>query len=283
MTASPKTFKAACVQLTSANEVEPNIETSSALIHEAADKGADFVLMPEMVSLLEQNSKKMFERVVPQDDDKALKAYRALAAELSIWLLVGSLPILIEDGKVANRSFLLDDTGIILATYDKIHLFDVDLPNGERYRESKNYVSGSAATLAETPWGKLGMSICYDLRFPYLYRAYGQAGASFLSIPAAFTKVTGEAHWHILQRARAIENGCYVFAPAQCGKHADGRTTFGHSLIIDPWGAVLADGGTEPGIIVAEIDPAKVDEARSRVPSLRHDRDFEAPESARNL
>jgi predicted amidohydrolase len=184
---------------------------------------------------------------------------------------------LIEEGKVANRSFLLNDKGEIAATYDKIHLFDVDLPNGERYRESKNYVPGGTARLAETPWGPLGMSVCYDLRFPQLYRAYGQAGAFYLSIPAAFTKVTGEAHWHVLQRARAIENGCFVFAPAQCGKHDDGRTTFGHSLIIDPWGAILADGGTEPGVIVAEIDPAKVAEARGRVPSLRHDRAFAAP------
>jgi deaminated glutathione amidase len=283
MSAQPKAFKAACVQLTSANEVEPNVATSSALIRDAAGKGADFVLMPEMVSLLEQNSKKMFERVVPQGDDKALKAYRAIAHELSIWLLVGSLPILIEEGKVANRSFLLDDTGGIRATYDKIHLFDVDLPNGERYRESKNYVPGGAANLAETPWGKLGMSVCYDLRFPHLYRAYGQAGADFLSIPAAFTKVTGEAHWHVLQRARAIENGCFVFAPAQCGTHADGRTTFGHSLIVDPWGAVLADGGTEPGVIIAEIDPARVAEARGRIPSLRHDRAYARPEPAGNL
>ena len=278
MTDESKTFRAACVQLTSANEVEANIETSSALIREAANLKADFVLMPEMVSLLEMNSKKMFARVVPQDEDKALKAYRALADELSIWLLAGSLPILTAEGRVANRSFLLDASGRIAATYDKIHLFDVDLPNGETYRESKNYIPGSAATLARTPWGPLGMSVCYDLRFPYLYREYAHAGAKYLSIPAAFTKVTGEAHWHVLQRARAIENGCFVFAPAQCGKHADGRTTFGHSLIVDPWGAVLADGGTEPGVIVAEIDPAKVDEARGRVPSLRHDRSIAPPE-----
>ena len=283
MTAPTKTFKAACVQLTSANEVEPNIATSSVLIRDAAGQGADLVLMPEMVSLLERNPKKMFERVVPQGDDKALKAYQALADELSIWILIGSLPILIEDGRVANRSFLLDDTGAIRAIYDKIHLFDVDLPNGERYRESKNYVPGGAAKLAETPWGKLGMSVCYDLRFPHLYRAYGQAGARYLSIPSAFTKTTGETHWHVLHRARAIENGCFVFAPAQCGKHPDGRTTFGHSLIVDPWGAVLADGGTEPGIIIAEIDPAKVDDAHGRVPSLQHDRDFAPPASARNL
>ena len=277
MTNDSQTFRAACVQLTSANEVGPNIKTSSALIREAAGLGADFVLMPEMVSLLEMNSRNMFARVVPQDEDKALKAYRTLADELSIWLLAGSLPILTAEGRVANRSFLLDDSGRIAATYDKIHLFDVDLPNGETYRESKNYVPGDKPTLARTPWGPLGMSVCYDLRFPYLYRSYGHAGAKFLSIPAAFTKVTGEAHWHVLQRARAIENGCFVFAPAQCGKHADGRTTYGHSLIIDPWGTVLADGGTEPGVIVADIDPASVDEARGRVPSLRHDRSFEPP------
>jgi hypothetical protein len=277
MTDSPKTFRAACVQLTSSNEVAPNIEMSTQLIREAAGRGADFVLLPEMVSLLEQRSKNMFARVLPQNEDKALKAYRTLADELSIWLLAGSLPILLEEGRVANRSFLLDDKGGIAATYDKIHLFDVDLPNSERYRESKNYVPGEAARLAQTPWGPLGMSVCYDLRFPQLYRAYAQAGAYYLSIPAAFTKPTGEAHWHVLQRARAIENGCYVFAPAQCGKHDDGRTTYGHSLIIDPWGAILADGGTEPGVIVAEIDPVKVEEVRARVPSLQHDRAFSAP------
>lgn len=277
MTDSPKTFRAACVQLTSSNEVAPNIEMSTQLIREAAGRGADFVLLPEMVSLLEQRSKNMFARVLPQNEDKALKAYRTLADELSIWLLAGSLPILLEEGRVANRSFLLDDKGGIAATYDKIHLFDVDLPNGERYRESKNYVPGEAARLAQTPWGPLGMSVCYDLRFPQLYRAYAQAGAYYLSIPAAFTKPTGEAHWHVLQRARAIENSCYVFAPAQCGKHDDGRTTYGHSLIIDPWGAILADGGTEPGVIVAEIDPVKVEEVRARVPSLQHDRAFSAP------
>lgn len=277
MTDTARMFKAACVQLTSENEVEPNIRTSGSLVREAVNQGADLVLMPEMVSLLEMNPKKMFARVARQEDDKALAAYRALADELSTWILVGSLPILIEEGKVANRSFLLNASGDIAATYDKIHLFDVDLPNGERYRESKNYVPGGKATLAETPWGKLGMSVCYDLRFPHLYRAYGQAGARFLSIPAAFTKVTGEAHWHVLQRARAIENGCFVFAPAQCGKHADGRTTYGHSLIIDPWGGILAEGGTEPGVIIAEIDPAKVDEAHGRVPSLQHDRIFAAP------
>ncbi len=277
MTDTARMFKAACVQLTSENEVEPNIRTSGSLVREAVNQGADLVLMPEMVSLLEMNPKKMFARVARQEDDKALAAYRALADELSTWILVGSLPILIEEGKVANRSFLLNASGDIAATYDKIHLFDVDLPNGERYRESKNYVPGGKATLAETPWGKLGMSVCYDLRFPHLYRAYGQAGARFLSIPAAFTKVTGEAHWHVLQRARAIENGCFIFAPAQCGKHADGRTTYGHSLIIDPWGGILAEGGTEPGVIIAEIDPAKVDEAHGRVPSLQHDRIFAAP------
>ena len=195
--------------------------------------------------------------------------------ETGAWLLIGSLSIAVEGGKVANRSLLVDPTGNIVARYDKIHLFDVDLGETESYRESATIAPGDRAVLAETPWGPLGMTVCYDLRFPQLYRTLAQRGALFLSIPAAFTRTTGRAHWHILQRARAIENGAFVFAPAQCGTHAEGRETYGHSLIVDPWGAVLADGGEEPGIVFAEIDPAAVASARNRIPSLRHDRRFD--------
>ncbi len=235
MTDSPKTFRAACVQLTSSNEVAPNIEMSTRAHPRGRQPGRGFrAAAGDGLASRAELEKHVRARPALRTRTRRSRPIATLADELSIWLLAGSLPILIEEGRVANRSFLLDDKGGIAATYDKIHLFDVDLPNGERYRESKNYVPGEAARLAQTPWGPLGMSVCYDLRFPQLYRAYGQAGAYYLSIPAAFTKLTGEAHWHVLQRARAIENGCFVFAPAQCGKHDDGRTTYGHSLIIDP-------------------------------------------------
>jgi len=267
-------FTVACVQTNSTNAIEPNIVAASELIRAARGDGADLVMLPEMVSLLEMNSKNLFAQVQPQETDPALAAFRALADELGIWLHTGSLPIKLSDTQIANRSFLIDPGGRIKATYDKIHMFDVDLPGGESYRESKNYRPGAQAVVADLPWGKLGLTVCYDLRFPYLYRMLAKAGASYLAVPAAFTKVTGEAHWHVLLRARAIETTCFVFAPAQTGTHDDGRKTFGHSLIIAPWGEVLADGGTGVGYITAKIDPAEVDKARAKVPSLTHDRDI---------
>ncbi|HEX2151806.1 MAG TPA: carbon-nitrogen hydrolase family protein, partial [Stellaceae bacterium] len=211
---------------------------------------------------------------------------RELARETAAWLLLGSLVIdqAGEPGadpgesRLANRSFLIDSTGAIVARYDKIHMFDIDLPGGESYRESNAYSPGGHTVVAETPWGRLGMSVCYDLRFPHLYRALAQAGADFLSVPSVFTVPTGRAHWHVLLRARAIENGVFVFAPAQWGEHAGGRRSYGHSLIVDPWGEVLADGGEETGIVTARIDPARVAEARRSVPSLTHDRAFTPPE-----
>jgi predicted amidohydrolase len=216
----------------------------------------------------------LFAKVKPQDEDTALAAFRVLSEELGLWLLIGSLPIKIAERRCANRSFLIDPKGQVRATYDKIHMFDVDLPNGEVYRESRNYRPGEQAVVADLPWGKLGLSVCYDLRFPQLYRTLAKNGASFLTVPAAFTHTTGQAHWHVLQRARAIETGCFVIAPAQCGLHENGRRTFGHSLIVDPWGAIIGEGGDDPGVIVADIDPAKVTEARARVPALTHDRPF---------
>jgi len=267
-------YTVACIQTNSGNEIEPNIATVTDLVRAAHGDGADLVLLPEVVSLLESGSKIMFARAQSQADDPALKAFQALAAELGIWFHTGSLPIKLSDTKIANRSFVIDPRGNITAWYDKIHMFDVDLPDGESYRESKNYQPGDRAVIADLPWGKLGLSICYDLRFPYLYRALAHKGADYLCVPAAFTKVTGEAHWHTLLRARAIENACFFFAPAQTGTHQDRRKTYGHSLIIDPWGEVIADAGTEVGYITAEIDPAKVAEARQRVPSIQHDRDF---------
>jgi predicted amidohydrolase len=267
-------FTVALVQTNSGNQVAPNVAAVSAMVREAAGRGADLVMLPETVSLMETRSKLVFEQVRPEDEDEALRAFRALAAELGVWLHTGSLPIRLSDVKIANRSFLIDPAGAVIATYDKIHMFDVDLPGGESYRESKNYRPGDRAVLADLPWGRLGLTICYDLRFPHLYRALAKAGADFLCVPAAFTRVTGQAHWHVLLRARAIETGCFVFAAAQTGTHQNGRQTFGHSLIVDPWGEVIADAGEDVGVITARIDPARVREARGRVPSLEHDRDY---------
>jgi len=268
------TFRAACVQMRTGLDVAANIAAAEKLIREAKQAGADFVATPEMTSLFEAESDALFAKVRIEDDDVALKAFRRLAEELSLWLLIGSLPIKVGERQCANRQFLINPKGQPVAWYDKVHMFDVDLPGGETYRESRNYRRGERAVVADLPWGKLGLSVCYDLRFPQLYRTLAKAGASFLVIPAAFTHTTGQAHWHVLQRARAIETGCFVIAPAQGGKHENGRRTFGHSLIVDPWGQVLAEGGEDPGIVVAEIDPAKVTEARARVPALTHDRPF---------
>jgi predicted amidohydrolase len=212
-----------------------------------------------------------------EDTDRALPVFSALAEELGIWLLIGSLAIRISDTRTANRSFLISPQGSIAARYDKIHLFDVDLPSGEQYRESNTVAGGAAAVAADLPWGRVGLSICYDLRFPHLYRTLAKAGAFAFTVPSAFTETTGKAHWHVLLHARAIENGAFVIAPAQGGLHANGRRTYGHSLIISPWGDVLAEAGTEPEIILAEIDPAGSTDARSRIPSLRHDRDYVGP------
>jgi predicted amidohydrolase len=235
-------------------------------------------MTPENTGMIEPVKPQLLAKARTEAEHDALPEFRALAAELGIWLLIGSLQVKLDQTSLANRSFLIDDTGAVAARYDKIHMFDVDLRGGESYRESATFRPGERAVVAATPWGRLGLTVCYDLRFAYLYRALAQAGAAFLTVPAAFTRPTGEAHWHVLLRARAIETGAYVFAPAQCGAHAEGRKTYGHSLIVAPWGEVLADGGDEPGIILAEIDPAKVDAARSMIPALRHDRSFVAPE-----
>lgn len=277
---SEMTFKVACVQMTAGREIEPNIAAAAEAIRAARAAGADFILTPENTTMIEPRRALILEKAQPEDEHPAIPAFRALAAETGAWLLVGSLTIRLADGRCANRSFLLDGTGRIAARYDKIHMFDVDLPGGERYRESATFQPGGEAVVAETPWGTVGLSICYDLRFPHLYRALAQAGARFLTVPAAFTRPTGQAHWHVLLRARAIETGCFVFAPAQCGEHAEGRKTYGHSLIVAPWGEILAEAGEEPGLIFADIDPAKVDEARGMVPALYHDRPFAAPPAA---
>ncbi|MEQ8266891.1 MAG: carbon-nitrogen hydrolase family protein [Parvibaculum sp.] len=278
MTAGKPIFTAACVQMRSGRDVAANIAAAVSLVAEAADKGADLVLTPEMTSLLETKNDDLFAHTREQKDDEALPAFRALAAEKKIWLLAGSLPIKVADRKLANRSFLISPDGNVAAQYDKIHMFDVDLEGGESYRESRNFEPGREAVVAKLPWGRIGLTICYDLRFPHLYRALAQAGADFLTVPAAFTRQTGEAHWHTLLQARAVETGCFVFAPAQGGKHECGRETYGHSLIVAPWGEIIAEADhAEPGIILAEIDTARIAQARGRVPSLGHDHGYALP------
>jgi predicted amidohydrolase len=270
-------FRAACVQLRSSDDVAENIHAASSLIREAKAKGADFIATPENTTLMASDGGAKLERSFSEPADPALPAFRALAEELGIWLLIGSLAIKVSDSKTANRSFLIDPNGAIAARYDKIHLFDVDLLSGEFYRESNTVAGGDRAVIADLPWGKIGLTVCYDLRFPQLYRTLAQAGVFMLTVPAAFTETTGKAHWHVLLRARAIENGAFVIAPAQGGTHASGRKTYGHSLIVSPWGEILAEAETDPGVIVADIAPALAADARARIPNLRHNKPFEAP------
>jgi predicted amidohydrolase len=265
-------FTVACVQNCAEDDVGANLEAAARLVREAAAAGARLICLPENFSCLEAHDDLYATRGYREDDHPALVALPALARELGVHLALGSLTVRLDNGRVHNRSYLVDDAGEVRATYNKVHLFDVQLRGGEMYRESATVEPGTGCTLVDLPWGRLGMSICYDLRFPHLYRRLAQQGADFLAIPAAFTATTGEAHWHVLVRARAIENGCYVFAAGQCGRRRWGRRTYGHSLIVDPWGTVLADAGTEPGIVLAEVDPAKVAEARGMIPSLLHDR-----------
>jgi predicted amidohydrolase len=267
-------FTAAMVQMRTGLLPGPSLEQATRLIREAAAAGADYVLTPEVSNMMQLNRTALFEHLAAEQDDPSLKAFRALAAELGIYLHVGSLAVLATPERAANRSFLIGPDGGVIASYDKIHMFDIDLGNGESYRESANYQPGETAVISDLPWGRIGLTICYDLRFPALYRALAESGASFLTVPSAFTRKTGEAHWHTLLRARAIENGCFVFAAAQGGLHENKRETYGHSLIIDPWGVVLAEAGTEPGVIMARVDPAKVETARKTVPSLQHGRRF---------
>jgi len=268
-------FKIGLVQMRSGLLPAANLAAARGLIEQAGEAGAQYVLTPEMTNIMEVKRERLFAAITDEENDPTLAALRETARKHAIYLHIGSLAIKVSPDKAANRSFLIDRRGKIIARYDKIHMFDVDLANGESYRESNNFRPGELAVLADLPWGRLGLTVCYDLRFPSLYRALAEAGATFLSIPAAFTKQTGEAHWHVLMRARAIENGCFVFAAAQGGTHENGRATFGHSLVVDPWGQILAEAGSDPGIIVADVDPAVVATARARIPSLLHGRRFE--------
>ena len=273
-------FTVGLVQMRSGLDPSANLDAATKLIGEAKAGGADYVLTPEMTNIMELKRERLLAAIVAEEADPSLAAFRELARRLAIHLHVGSLAIRLPGERAANRSFLIAPDGDILARYDKIHMFDVDLANGESYRESRNFRPGELAVAADLPWGRLGLTICYDLRFPALYRALAETGCSMLAIPAAFTRQTGEAHWHVLVRARAIENGSFVFAAAQGGAHQNGRETYGHSLVVDPWGQILGEGGVEPGIVLAQIDPAAVAAARGRVPSLQHGRRFELTEPA---
>ncbi|MCA3548391.1 MAG: carbon-nitrogen hydrolase family protein [Rhodobacter sp.] len=276
-------MRAGLVQLTVSDDPAGNLAQTLALVRAAVAGGAGFVLTPECTNALSSDRAHQQDILHPEDGDPTLAALRAEAARADIWLLIGSLGLKTrdDDGRFANRSLLIDPTGAITARYDKIHMFDVTLSESETYRESASYRPGARAVLAETPFGMLGLTVCYDIRFPALYRRLAQGGAQIITVPAAFNHITGAAHWETLLRARAIETGCYILAPAQTGFHAEvrgkGRRTHGHSLVIAPWGEVLADAGTDPGVIFAEIDLAEVARARARVPSLSHDRPFDGP------
>lgn len=269
------TFTAACVQMRSSRSVADNIAQAEKLIRQAAAAGAVYVQTPEMTNILERSRADLMEKITQEEKDPTLTRFRELAAELRIHLHAGSLAILLPDGQVANRGFLIGPDGAVVARYDKIHMFDVDLPNGESWRESATYRPGEASMVAALPWLKMGMAVCYDVRFPAIFRTQARAGATLLTMPAAFTRQTGAAHWHVLQRARAIENGAFVVSAAQGGLHEDGRETYGHSLIIGPWGDVIAElPHDEPGIVLARIDPEEAVKARQRIPAIANERDF---------
>ena len=273
--AEPVTFRAALVQLRSGREIAPNMANAAALIRAAAAQGAQYIQTPENTALVELSTERLFERIQPEADTAILGAFASLACDLGVWLHIGSVAIRLGERKAANRSFLFAPNGTIAARYDKIHMFDVDLPSGESYRESKNYQPGGIAVNTRLPWGTLGMTTCYDMRFPEQYKALARAGADFLAAPSAFTRQTGQAHWQVLLRARAIETGCFVFAAAQGGDHETGRSTYGHSMIVSPWGEILAEAGEEPCVVCAEIDVAQVAAARQRIPALNHVRNFD--------
>ncbi|WP_180901114.1 carbon-nitrogen hydrolase family protein [Martelella soudanensis] len=272
-------FKAAALQMRSGTDPEENAETLSRLVHQAAGHGATYLQTPEMTGAVQKNRKGLMAVLKPEQDDVIVKTARDLAREHGIYLHIGSTAIPLEGGMIANRALLFGPDGDILARYDKIHMFDVDLDNGESWRESAVYRPGENAVLARLPFAAIGLGICYDVRFPDLFNAYGLAGADVLTAPAAFTRQTGLAHWHVLQRARAIENGAYMISAAQAGLHEDGRETFGHSMIVDPWGRIIAEAGDEgEAVIIAEIDTDAVTAARGKVPNLKNIRSFSVDE-----
>lgn len=272
---TPPSFRVGLVQMCSGRDVAQNVAAASDLIRRAAHRGADYIQTPEMTTFMEIDRTQLLAAARPEKDHPALRHFCDLARGLNVWLHVGSMPILLDNGKLANRSVLISAEGRITARYDKIHMFDVDLGGGESYLESANYEPGRYAVIADLPWGPIGLTICYDLRFPHLYRALAKGGAKFLAIPAAFTVPTGTAHWHALLRARAIEAQAYVFAAAQGGSHEHGRETYGHSLVVSLWGEILGEGDVHPAVITADIDLQLLTDVRNRIPSLQHDRPFE--------
>jgi predicted amidohydrolase len=264
-----KSFLAACAQMRSGTDRRRNARDAIELIESAAAQGARFVMTPEMTNVVDRDADRLFRTLPTEDGLEEIGLFAAAARQRKIWLLIGSLAVKIGERRAANRSFLFSPAGEIAARYDKIHMFDVSLPGGETWKESNVYEPGRQAILVETPLAKFGLTICYDVRFPHLYRALARAGAEVLCVPAAFTKQTGEAHWKTLLTARAIETGAFVIAAAQGGRHEDGRATYGHSMVIGPWGDVLAEAeGEAPGLVLAEIDPRKAQEARARIPNL---------------
>lgn len=273
-------FLAACVQMNAGPEIAANLEQAAGLVRTARAQGAELIATPENTGRILADRSRMVREAPAEADHPALPFFADLARETGAWLLIGSIAVRVSAERCANRSLLFDPAGNLVARYDKIHMFDVKLANDEHYTESERMQPGERTVLAATPWGGLGMTICYDLRFPHLYRDLAKAGADYLAIPSAFTRQTGAAHWETLLRARAIECGAYVLAPAQCGLHDGGRGTWGHSLIVSPWGEVLAAAGEEPGVILARLDPAAVATARAMIPALRHDRRYEAPAAA---
>lgn len=267
-------MKVACIQLNSGADVSANLEIAGEKIRQAAAKGAVLVATPENTGRMLPPKADKIGSAFEEADHPGIAYFSDLAEALKVWLLIGSLAVKVSDTKLANRSFLFRPDGRVKARYDKIHLYDVDLPDGESHRESRIIEPGHKAVLADCDGFALGMSVCYDLRFPHLYRHLAKAGAQILSVPSAFTVPTGKAHWHVLLRARAIETGCFILAPAQSGDHQGARKTYGHSLIINPWGEILADAGTDTGVISADINLEEVARARQAIPSLQHDRDF---------
>jgi len=270
-------FRLACLQLNSGNDLQANLAAVRLMTCEAAGNGAQFVLTPEYALMMDGSGRVMRERALGVDGAPALGALQSLAREHGVWFLAGSLTVRTDEERIANRSFLISADGHVVATYDKIHMFDVTLPDGKVIRESSAYRSGDRAMVAETPWGRLGMTVCYDLRFPGLFRTLAQAGAQFITVPSSFQRQTGKVHWHTLLKARAIDNECFIIAPAMCGDHSGNRQSYGHTLVIDPWGEILAEGGEAPEIVYADIDPARVAKVRGMIPSLEHDREFQPP------
>ncbi|MDX2028880.1 MAG: carbon-nitrogen hydrolase family protein [Alphaproteobacteria bacterium] len=265
----------AALQTNAGPEIEPNLEKLAPMIRTARERGAEFITLPENVSLMVMGKEKLYSRVRPESEHPAVTFFANMAKETGAWILAGSIAVTTDHDRLANRSYLFNPNGKIAAHYDKIHMFDADLDVNETYRESAHYRGGNCAVLSSTPWGKIGLTICYDVRFPHLYRTLAKAGAQIITVPAAFAATTGRMHWHVLLRARAIETGCFIVAPGQCGQHDGGRLTYGHSLIVAPSGEIIAEAGEEPDIIVTELDLSQVAVARRRLPSLQHDCDFE--------